>query len=98
ALPIWVTVPKGSESSLSFRLRYESPLKAPIRNNQKLGSIDAVIGGKDDDNKVIRSFPMVAARAVDQASWISRQWDGLRLWVRDATNDTASNNTAEQEQ
>jgi len=96
ALPIWVTIPKGSESSLSFRLRYESPLKAPIRKNQKLGSIDAVIGSKDGESKVIRSFPMVAARAVDQASWISRQWDGLRLWIRDATSDTPKNEATEQ--
>ncbi len=87
ALPIWVTVPKGSETSLSFRLRYASPLMAPIRKNQKLGTIDAVVGGRDGHGKTIRSFPMVAARAVEQASWISRQWDGLRLWVRDASKD-----------
>jgi len=87
ALPIWVTVPKGNESSLSFHLRYESPLRAPVRKNQKLGVIDAVIGSKDSNGKVIRSFPMVAARAVDQASWVSRQWDGLRLWIRNSTSN-----------
>ncbi len=87
ALPIWVTIPKDSKSALSFRLRYESPLKAPVRKAQKLGTIDAVIGSKDDHARVIRSFPMVAARAVEQASWVSRQWDALRLWVRDSTGD-----------
>jgi len=91
ALPIWVTLPKGSESSLSFHLRYDSPLKAPIRKGQKLGTIDAVIGSRDSHGKVIRSFPMVAARAVEQASWISRQWDGLRLWIRSSTGDLLKN-------
>jgi len=87
AIPIWVTIPKGSESLLSFHLRYESPLMAPIRKGQKLGTIDAVVGNKDGNGKVIRSFPMIAARAVEQASWVSRQWDGLRLWIRNATGD-----------
>ncbi len=95
ALPIWVTVPKGSESSLSFHLRYESPLKAPIRKGQKLGTIDAVIVSQDSDGKVIRSFPMIAARAVEQASWISRQWDGLRLWIRESTGDMLSSVSGE---
>ncbi len=97
ALPIWVTVPKGSESSLSFRLRYESPLMAPIRKNQKLGTIDAVVGDRDGHGKTIRSFPMVAARAIEQASWISRQWDGLRLWVRDASKDVLGGESDEPE-
>jgi len=95
ALPIWVTIPKGSESSLSFHLRYESPLKAPIRKGQKLGTIDAVVGSKDGNGKIIRSFPMIAARAVDQASWLSRQWDGLRLWIRDSTGDMLQDVTGE---
>jgi len=83
-LPIWVTIPKGTESSLAFRLSYEAPLKAPIRKDQKLGSIDAVVGSK---GKVIRSFPMVASEAMDQASWISRLWDSLRLRLRGTTDD-----------
>lgn len=98
ALPIWVTIPKGSESSLSFHLRYNSPLKAPIRKGQHLGTIDAVVGSKDGNGKVIRSFPMIASRAVDQASWISRQWDGLRLWMRDSTDDILKNVTGEEKQ
>jgi len=84
ASKIWVTVPKGREASLSFRLRYDGPLKAPVRAGKKLGVIDAVIRDKHDQTVVIRSFPMIAARAVEQASWVSRQWDGMRLWLRDA--------------
>lgn len=93
---IWVTVPKGSESALSFRLRYDAPLKAPIRQDQKLGVIDAVITGKDGKVNVIRSFPMVAASPIGQASWISRQWDVLRLWMRD-NSDAIDNVTGNSE-
>ena len=83
-LPVWVTIPKGSEASLKFRLTYDAPVKAPIRKGQKLGTIDAIVG---KNGKVIRSFPMVASRQVEQASWLSRQWDGLRLWMRGTTDD-----------
>jgi D-alanyl-D-alanine carboxypeptidase (penicillin-binding protein 5/6) len=83
ASPIWVTVPKGKESSLSFRLRYDAPLKAEIKKDQRLGSIDAVLNGKKDSETVLKSVAMVAARDVERASWLGRQWDGLRLWGRD---------------
>ncbi len=82
ASPLWVTVPKGKESSLSFRLRYEAPLKAEIKKDQKLGSIDAVFGGKKDDATVLKSVAMVAVRDVERASWLGRLWDSLRLWWR----------------
>jgi len=85
--PIWVTIPKNKKAKLSFRLRYEAPLKAPIRKGQKLGTIEAVIGGNSAEGTVIRSFPMVATRSIKQASWISRQWDGLRLWISDSSSD-----------
>ncbi|KON48034.1 D-alanyl-D-alanine carboxypeptidase family protein [Mariprofundus ferrooxydans] len=96
ASDVWVTVPKGSESSLSFRLRYDSPLKAPIRKGKKLGTIDAVIGDKNGKNDVIISFPMVADSAIEQASWISRQWDGLRLWLRHMSSNAIEDVTGEQ--
>jgi len=94
---VWVTVPKGSESSLSFRLRYDAPLKAPIRKNQKLGVIDAMITGKNGKKTVILSFPMVAANAIEQASWISRQWDGVRLWLRRTSSNAIKRVTDESE-
>ncbi len=84
AAPIWVTVPKGKESSLSFRLRYDAPLKAEIKKDQNLGSIDAVLDGKKDDATVLKSVAMIAARDVARASWFGRQWDNLRLWGRGA--------------
>jgi len=95
--PIWVTVPKGNESSLSFRLRYDAPLKAPISKDQKLGSIDAVFGDADK-KEVLQSVAMVAAREVERASWVSRQWDGIRLWWResDAEEETSATEAGQQ--
>jgi len=98
ASPIWVTVPKGKESSLSFRLRYDAPLKAEIKKDQSLGSIDAVLNGKKDDATVLKSVAMVAARDVERASWLGRQWDSLRLWGRGSMESFLAEDEEEIEQ
>lgn len=91
AAPVWVTVPKGYEESIVFRLRYQAPLKAPVEQNQKLGSIEAVIrDNKGEISDVLATVDMVAAEDVEQASWIGRQWDALRLWWRDDTGSEAA--------
>ena len=93
--PIWVTVPKGNEASLSFRLRYDAPLKAPIQEAQKLGTIDAVFGDNRDTAQVLKSVDMIATRAVERASWISRQWDGVRLWWREPDSEESEGSATE---
>lgn len=83
ASPVWVTVPKGYEESIIFRLRYQAPLKAPVAKDQKLGTIEAVIrDSKGEVSEVLATVDMVAAESVEQASWVGRQWDTLRLWWR----------------
>ncbi len=81
ARPVVVTVPRGFETKVRFRLQYDAPLKAPIRKDQKLGVIEAVLedGG---EAKVLARVDMIAARDVPRASWLGRKWDALRLWWR----------------
>ncbi len=79
AKPIWITVPKGEEKRVSFRLRYRAPLLAPITRGQKIGTIDAVLKSGQGD-QVLASVPMVATNAVPRASWFGRKYDQLRLW------------------
>ncbi|MDQ6968989.1 MAG: D-alanyl-D-alanine carboxypeptidase family protein [Mariprofundus sp.] len=94
---VWVSVPSNNKNKLSFRLRYNAPLKAPITKGQQLGSIEAVMGGKHDQGTVIRSFPMLATSSIAQAGWVSRQWDGLRLWMSDTSDDLLNDVTGETE-
>jgi D-alanyl-D-alanine carboxypeptidase (penicillin-binding protein 5/6) len=87
--PIWVTMPKGNESALSFRLRYESPLKAPIQQGDLIGTIEAVV--RDGDNEqILTTVSMEALQSVEQASWFGRQWDRMRLWWRSSSSEEAS--------
>ena len=79
AKPVWITVPKGNEKSISFRLRYPAPLIAPISKGQKIGTVEAVLKSKQGE-EVLASIPMQARRNVAEASWFGRKWDALRLW------------------
>jgi len=76
---VWVTIPKGMENKLSFRLSYDSPVSAPIKKGQIIGSIEGVLQ-MGDKQKIIDRIPMIAIRDVPEASWFGRQWDELRLW------------------
>ena len=84
---IWVTVPKGFEKNVSFRLRHPKPLLAPIAKGERVGSIDAILKEKDGSEQVLASVDMLAANDMEQASWIGRQMDSLRLWWRDQQSE-----------
>lgn len=79
AHPVWVTVPKGMETKVSFRLSYDSPASAPVTKGQVIGSIEGVLR-TGDKKKVLSRVAMIAVRDVEQASWLGHQWDELRLW------------------
>ncbi|MDX8394935.1 MAG: D-alanyl-D-alanine carboxypeptidase family protein [Mariprofundaceae bacterium] len=86
--PVWVSVPKGYQKQLAFRLSYDSPIKAPIAKGASIGSIAAIIKEKDGSvGETLATTPMLAVREVEQASWFGRQWDGARLWWRDNEDD-----------
>ena len=91
AAPVWVTVPKGNESSIAFRLRYDSPLKAPIKQGAQIGTIEAVVRDGNQD-QVLTTVSMEASQSVEQASWVGRQWDRVRLWWRESENESANQN------
>jgi len=80
ARPVWVTVPRGYEKRVSFRLRYPAPLLAPVRQGQNIGVIEAVITGGKGEGRVLARVNMQARRNVNQASWFGRKWDAMRLW------------------
>jgi D-alanyl-D-alanine carboxypeptidase (penicillin-binding protein 5/6) len=81
ATAIWITVPKGSEKHLSFKLSYKAPQRAPIQKGQVLGEIKAVLHTNKED-VMLQSVPMLAQQHVERASWFGRKTDALKLWWR----------------
>lgn len=80
ANPVWITVPRGYEKQVSFRLRYPAPLIAPVKQGENIGVIEAVMMDKKQGPQVLAKVNMQARHTVKQASWIGRNWDILRLW------------------
>jgi len=80
ANPVWITVPKGYEKQVSFRLSYPAPLIAPVKQGENIGVIEAVMMNKKQEPQVLAKVNMQAGHAVKRASWIGRNWDALRLW------------------
>jgi D-alanyl-D-alanine carboxypeptidase (penicillin-binding protein 5/6) len=70
------------EKQVTFRLRYDSPVHAPIKKGQAIGSIDAMLISKEHQGEelILTHIPMQAARDVEEASWFGKQLDHIRLW------------------
>jgi len=84
--PIAVTVPKGLEKRLKFRLHYAAPQHAPITKGQVIGNIEAILE-HDQQPTILSKVPMVALRDVEAAGWFGRQWDAIRLWWQDKNRE-----------
>lgn len=70
---LFATLPKGSDSDLSMKVRYNGPIKAPIKKGQQIATLIVSTGDADT-----QSMPLVAAEAIDEAGFFGRVWAGLK--------------------
>ncbi len=77
ALPLVVAVPAGEAGKVTTSVTRPDPILAPVAKGQVVGKLQVKIG-----ERLLTEKPLVALEAVDQASWIGRTWDALRLWVK----------------
>ena len=75
--PIIVAVPSGSASRLQTQVARPEPLMAPLMRGQVLGSLKVTL-----DQKTVAEVPLQVLETVEQASFIVRAWDSLRLWIK----------------
>ncbi|MEJ8566941.1 D-alanyl-D-alanine carboxypeptidase family protein [Elongatibacter sediminis] len=76
AEPLFVTIPRGRYDDLEARVELEPELTAPLEQNSIVGTISVRL-----DDGEIASRPLIALEAVEQAGFVGRTWDGLKLWV-----------------
>lgn len=67
-----LTVPKGTRPSVSTRVIYDGPVRAPIARGALLGGLEVRIDGQP-----VHYLPLVAARAVGPAGPFDRLANGL---------------------
>ncbi|MBN8807406.1 MAG: D-alanyl-D-alanine carboxypeptidase [Sphingomonas sp.] len=68
-----VTVPSGSNPSMTASVVYDGPLKAPIKAGDHVADLIVKVPGQSDQR-----FPLVAASDVGQAGFFGRAWAGLK--------------------
>ena len=77
AQTIIVTVPTGSAAKIKTQVVRPDPLVAPFAKGQQIGSLKVTVGEQS-----LADVPLVALDAVEQAGFLGRAWDSVRLWIK----------------
>jgi D-alanyl-D-alanine carboxypeptidase (penicillin-binding protein 5/6) len=78
---IIVTLPRDQRKDLTVKVVYDSPLAAPIKAGDPLGTLEVTIPGKE-----VRKIPLHAGKDVEQASFFQRINNSIHylLWGKNA--------------
>ena len=74
---IIVTVPTGSAAKVKTQVMRPDPLVAPFAKGQQIGSLKVSVAEQS-----LADVPLVALDAVEQAGFLGRAWDSVRLWIK----------------
>ena len=75
--PIVVAVPTGSAGRIQTQVARPEPLMAPLNRGQSVGALKVTL-----DQKPLVDVPLLVLEPVEQASFVGRAWDSVRLWVK----------------
>ena len=75
--PIVVTVPGGSGGKVTTQVVRQDPLVAPFTKGQQVGTLKVMLGDQQ-----LAEVPLVALEGVEQAGFLGRAWDAIRLWIK----------------
>ena len=77
AQAIIVAVPTGSAAKVKTQVARPDPLVAPFAKGQQIGVLKVTVGEQS-----LADVPLVALEAVEQAGFLGRAWDSVRLWIK----------------
>jgi len=75
--PIVVAVPTGSAGRIQTQVARPEPLMAPLIRGQAVGALKVTL-----DQKPLVDVPLLVLETVEQATFVGRAWDTVRLWVK----------------
>lgn len=75
--PIVVAVPAGSAGQIKTEIARPEPLVAPFQQGQPVATLKVSQG-----EQLLAEFPLVALEAVEEAGFLGRVWDAMRLWIK----------------
>ena len=75
--PIVVAVPAGAAGRIQTQVARPEPLVAPLNRGQVVGALKVTL-----DQKPLVDVPLLVLEPVEQAGFMGRAWDAVRLWVK----------------
>jgi len=75
--PIVVAVPAGAAGRIQTQVARPEPLVAPLNRGQIVGALKVTL-----DQKPLVDVPLLVLDTVEQAGFVGRAWDSVRLWVK----------------
>jgi D-alanyl-D-alanine carboxypeptidase (penicillin-binding protein 5/6) len=75
--PIVVAVPAGAAGRIQTQVARPEPLVAPLNRGQAVGALKVTL-----DQKPLVDVPLLVLETVEQAGFLGRAWDSVRLWVK----------------
>ena len=75
--PIVVAVPAGAAARIQTQVARPEPLVAPLNRGQVVGALKVTL-----DQKPLVDAPLLVLETVEQAGFVGRAWDAVRLWVK----------------
>jgi D-alanyl-D-alanine carboxypeptidase (penicillin-binding protein 5/6) len=75
--PIVVAVPAGMAGRIQTQVARPEPLVAPFAKGQNVGFLKVAL-----DQQALVDVPLTVLEPVEQAGFIGRAWDTVRLWVK----------------
>jgi D-alanyl-D-alanine carboxypeptidase (penicillin-binding protein 5/6) len=74
---IVVAVAHGSADKLQTQIARADPLVAPFTKGQAIATLKVSVAGQ-----ALVDVPLLALEAVEQAGFLGRAWDAVRLWIK----------------
>ena len=75
--PIVVAVPAGAASQVKTEIARPEPLIAPFKQGQAVATLKVRLG-----EQPLAEVPLVALEPVEEAGFLGRAWDAMRLWIK----------------
>ena len=75
--PIIVAVPTGSAGQVKTEVARPEPLIAPFKQGQAVATLKVKLGEQQ-----LAEVPLVALEQVEEAGFMGRAWDAMRLWIQ----------------
>lgn len=75
--PIVVAVPTGAASQIKTDIARPEPLVAPFKQGQAVATLKVKLGEQQ-----LAEVPLVALEGVEEAGFLGRAWDAMRLWIQ----------------